>query len=281
MNQSSNQSTAAAKSTIDPSARIAPGAVIGAGVEIGPYCTVGPNVTIADGCRLIAHVNVTGHTTIGARTVIYPFASLGSPPQSFSYRGGPTRLIVGADCDIRENVTMNTGTEDDHGLTQVGNKCFLMVGTHIGHDCTVGDNVVFANNTILGGHVTVADRVVFGGGVAVRQFVRIGEGAMIVGLSGVRADVIPYGMAQGPLAFLVGLNVVGMRRRGLSKPEIHGLRAAYQTLFFGDGTFRARIDKVAAEHASNALAGRMIEFIRAGKRPFTMAIKRAEADEDA
>ncbi len=272
--------TAATKGAIDVSARIAEGAVIGAGVEIGPYCTIGPNVTIADGCRLIAHVNVTGHTTIGARTVIYPFASLGSPPQSFSYRGGPTRLIVGADCDIRENVTMNTGTEDDHGLTQVSNNCFLMVGTHIGHDCTVGDNVVFANNTILGGHVSVGDRVVFGGGVAVRQFVRIGEGAMIVGMSGVRADVIPYGMAQGPLAFLVGLNVIGMRRRGMSKADIHGLRSAYRALFFGEGSFRARIDHVAEEHASNALVVRMIEFIRAGKRPFTMAIKRAEAEED-
>lgn len=270
---------AAAKGTIDASARIAQGAVIGAGVEIGPYCTIGPNVTIADGCRMIAHVNVTGHTTIGARTVVYPFASLGSPPQSFSYRGGPTRLIVGADCDIRENVTMNTGTEDDHGLTQVGNKCFLMVGTHIGHDCTVGDNVVFANNTILGGHVSVGDRVVFGGSVAVRQFVRIGEGAMIVGLSGVRADVIPYGMAQGPLAFLVGLNVVGMSRRGMSKADIHGLRSAYRDLFFGEGSFRARIDRVAEDYASNELVARMIEFIRAGKRPFTMAIKRAEADE--
>ena len=281
MNQSSNQSTTAARGTIDPTARIAQGAVIGAGVDIGPYCTIGPNVTIGDGCRLIAHVNVTGHTTIGARTVIHPFASLGSPPQSFSYRGGPTRLIVGTDCDIRENVTMNTGTEDDHGITQVGNKCFFMVGSHIGHDCTVGDNVIFANNTIVGGHVTIGDRVVFGGGVAVRQFVRIGEGAMIVGLSGVRADVIPYGMAQGPLAFLVGLNVVGMRRRGMSKAEIHGLRAAYRSLFFGEDSFRARIDKVADEHSSNALVGRMIEFIRAGKRPFTMAIKRAEADEDA
>jgi UDP-N-acetylglucosamine acyltransferase len=271
---------AAVKSTIDASARIAQGAVIGAGVEIGPYCTIGQNVTIADGCRLIAHVNVTGHTTIGARTVIYPFASLGSPPQSFSYRGGPTRLIVGADCDIRENVTMNTGTEDDRGLTQVGNKCFLMVGTHIGHDCTVGDNVVFANNTIVGGHVTIGDRVVFGGSVAVRQFVRIGEGAMIVGLSGVRADVIPYGMAQGPLAFLVGLNVVGMRRCGMAKADIHGLRSAYRSLFFGEGSFRARVDHVAEEFSANALAVRMIEFIRAGKRPFTMAINRAEADED-
>ena len=272
---------ASAETRIDPTARIEAGAVIGEGAQIGPYCTIGPHVAIGDGCRLVAHVNVTGHTTIGPRTVIRPFASLGSPPQSFSYRGGPTRLTVGADCDIRENVTMNTGTEDDHGLTQVGNNCFLMVGTHIGHDCTVGNNVVFANNTMLGGHVSVGDKVVFGGNVAVRQFVRIGEGAMIVGMSGVRADVIPFGMAQGPLAFLVGLNVVGMRRRGLSKADIHGVRAAYRELFFGEGEFRARIERVAAAHASNALVNRMFEFIRAGKRPLTMAINRGEADTDA
>jgi UDP-N-acetylglucosamine acyltransferase len=268
------------KTSIDPTARIESGAVIGQGVQIGPYCTIGPHVSLGDGCRLLGHVNVTGHTTIGPRTIIRPFASLGSPPQSFSYRGGPTQLTVGADCDIRENVTMNTGTEDDHGLTEVGNNCFLMVGTHVGHDCHVGNNVVFANNTMLGGHVTVGDKVVFGGNVAVRQFVRIGEGAMIVGMSGVRADVIPFGMAQGPLAYLVGLNVVGMRRRGLSKAEIHGVRSAYRELFFGSGEFRARIERVAADYASNALVSQIFEFIRAGKRPLTMATKRSEADED-
>jgi UDP-N-acetylglucosamine acyltransferase len=242
---------------------------------------VGAHVRIGDGCRLIGHVNLTGHTTIGSRTVIYPFASLGSPPQSYSYRGGPTTLEVGADCDIRENVTMSTGTEDGGGKTQVGNSCFFMVGSHVGHDCHVGNKVVFANNTVLGGHVTVGDSVVFGGGVAVRQFVRIGEGAMIVGLSGVRADVIPFAMAHGPLANLVGLNVVGMRRRGLSKSDIQQVRAAYEALFFGEGEFRSRIDKVAAEFGDNNLVGKIIEFIRAGKRPFTMAIKRGEADEDA
>ena len=266
---------------IDSSARIDAGAKIGQNVSIGPYCTVGPHVTIGDDCRLIAHVNLTGHTTIGARTVIHPFASLGSPPQSFSYRGGPTTLTVGQGCDIRENVTMNTGTEDGGGHTQVGDSCFLMVGSHVGHDCHVGDKVVFANNTILGGHCDVGDGVVFGGGVAVRQFVRIGEGAMIVGLSGIRADVIPFGMAQGPLAHLVGLNVIGMRRRGLSKSDVHRVRAAYQALFFGEGEFRARIDRVEAEYGADALVAKMVAFIRAGKRPFTMAVNRAEANEDA
>jgi UDP-N-acetylglucosamine acyltransferase len=267
---------------IDASARIEAGAAIGRDVTIGPYCTIGPHVTVGDGCRLLAHVNLTGHTSIGARTVIRPFASLGSPPQSFGYRGGPTKLVIGADCDIRENVTANTGTEDGGGLTQVGNHCFLMTGAHIGHDCHVGNHVVFANNVLLGGHVTVGNYVVFGGGVAVRQFSRIGEGAMIVGMSGVRADIIPWGMALGsPLADLVGLNVVGMRRRGLTKADIHRVRAAYQALFFGEGDFRARLERIAAEHGADAQVGKMIDFIRAGKRPFTMAVKRNDADEDA
>ena len=227
---------------IDPSARIEPGAKIGRNVTIGPYCTIGPHVTVGDDCRLIAHVNLTGHTTVGARTVIHPFASLGSSPQSSSYRGGPTTLVVGEACDIRENVTMSTGTEDGGGQTQVGDGCFFMVGSHVGHDCRVGNKVVFANNTVLGGHCTIGDNVVFGGGVAVRQFVRIGEGAMIVGLSGVRAT--------------------------------------YQALFFGTGEFRARLDRVEAEHGADALVATMIAFIRAGKRPLTMAVNRAEADED-
>lgn len=266
---------------IDPSARIEAGATIGKDVSVGPYCTIGAHVNVADGCRLIAHVNLTGHTTIGPRTVVYPFASLGSPPQSFSYRGGPTKLVIGADCDIRENVTMSTGSEDGGGVTEVGDRCFFMVGSHVAHDCKVGSHVVFANNVLLGGHVHIGDHVVFGGGVAVRQFVRIGEGAMIVGLSGVRADVIPYGMAHGPLADLIGLNVIGMRRRGAAKADILRVRSAYQALFFGEGKFRDRVDKIAAEYGVDPLVARIIQFIRAGKRPLTMAVKRNEVDEDA
>ena len=264
---------------IDPSARIEPTAEIGPNVAIGPYCTIGAHVRLGEGCRLLAHVNLTGHTTIGPRTVIHPFASLGSPPQSVHYRGGATRLVVGANCDIRENVTMNTGTEDGGGVTEVGDRCFFMVGSHVGHDCKVGSHVMVANNTLLAGHVTVGDHVVFGGGAAVRQFVRIGEGAMIVGLSGARADVIPWGTAQGPLANLVGLNVIGMRRRGFSKSAIKRYREAYRALFLGKGEFRARLDRVAAEYAKDALVTQLIAFIRAGKRPLTMAGGRDTAAE--
>lgn len=266
---------------IDPSARIESGAMIGKDVSIGPYCVIGSHATIGDGCRLVGHISLDGHTTIGPRTVVYPFASLGTPPQSIKYRGGPTRLMVGADCDIREGVTMNTGTEDGGGLTEVGDKCFFMAGSHVAHDCKVGNNVVFANNAVLGGHVSIGDHTILGGNSAVLQFVRIGEGAMIAGLSGVRADVIPYGMAQGPLAFLVGLNVVGMRRRGVAKADIHRVRAAYEILFFGKGEFRGRLDRVAAEYGTDPLVNKIVGFIRAGERPFTMAIQRSEAEEDA
>jgi len=265
---------------IDPTARIEPGATIGQDVSIGPYCVIGPHVAIGDGCRLVAHVHVAGHTTIGARSVIYPFASLGTPPQSVKYRGGPTRLIVGADCDIREGVTLNIGTEDDRGVTEIGDRCFFMVGSHVGHDCKVGNDVTFANNVVLGGHVTIGDFVVFGGQAAVRQFVRIGEGAMVVGLSGVRADVIPFGLVQGPLAELIGLNVVGMRRRGFPRADIHRLRQGYQALFFGAGTFRERLERLAAQMGRDPLVAKVIGFIRAGSRPLTMAVRRAQLGQE-
>ena len=265
---------------IDPTARIASGAVIGRDVTIGPYCTIGPDVTVGDGCVLVSHVNIDGHTTLGARNKIQPFVSLGTPPQSTGYRGEPTRLVIGADNDIREHVTMNVGTAADRGVTTVGDGCMFMVNSHVAHDCVVGNRVVFANNAVLGGHVSVGDNVVFGGGVAVRQFVRIGEGAMLVGLSGIRADVIPFGMAHGPLAHLVGLNVVGMRRSGLSKAQVHRVREAYQVLFFGEGDFRARLDKVAADYAGEELVTRIVEFVRSGKRPLTMAVKRNEGDQE-
>jgi UDP-N-acetylglucosamine acyltransferase len=266
---------------IDPTARIEPGAVIGENVTIGPYCVIGPHVQIGDRCKLIAHVHIAGHTTIGPRSVLYPFASLGTPPQSIKYRGGPTRLVIGADCDIREGVTVNTGTEDDRGVTEIGDRCWLMVGSHVGHDCKVGNDVIFANNVVLGGHVTVGDFAVFGGQAAVRQFVRIGEGAMVVGLSGVRADVIPFGLVQGPLAHLIGLNVVGMRRRGATKADIHRLRKAYEMTLFGRGTFRERLDQVAAENGADPLVAKVIAFIRSGSRPLTMAIRRAATVEEA
>jgi len=266
---------------IDETARVASGATIGVDVTIGPYCVIGPNVTVGAGCKLNGQINLSGHTTIGPRTRIAPFVSIGGPPQSVKYRGGPTRVLIGADCDIRENVTVNAGTEDDGGLTEVGDRCFLMAGTHVAHDCKVGNGVTFANNVLLGGHTVVGDNVVFGGQVAVRQFVRIGEGAMIVGLSGVRADVIPYALAHGPLAHLVGLNVIGLRRRGVSRSELHQIRQAYQATFFGEGTFAERVAKAEGDYAGLPLVGTIFDFIRTATRPLTMAVHRADLGDSA
>lgn len=257
---------------IDPTARIEPGAVIGQGVSIGPYCIVRSNVTIGDGCRLVAHVHLDGHTSIGARTVIYPFVSLGSPPQSVHYRGEPTELVIGADCDIREGVTMSTGTVQGGGVTRVGDRCFFMAGSHVAHDCQLGNEVTFANNAVLAGHVTVEDHVFVAGQAAVHQFVRVGEGAMIGGMSGIGGDVIPFGFVFGTRAKLVGLNVVGLKRRGHSREDMHGVRRAYRSLFLGEGEFRQRLEVVAVEFSGNPLVDKIVSFIRAGgSRPLLMA----------
>lgn len=248
---------------IDSTARVADGARIGEGVDIGPYCVVGSDVELGEGVRLITHVHVTGVTTIGDGTVVYPFASLGTPPQSVHYRGGATRLVLGPRCQVREHVTMNTGTEDGGGVTSVGERCFIMVGCHIGHDCHVGNAVTFANNVVLGGHVSIGDNTFVGGLTAVHQHNRIGEGAMIGGMTRVRADVIPFAFAY--LDNLVGLNVVGLRRRGSTRADLHRLRRAYHALFFGEGVFADRVEAIVGEFAGDPLVEKIVAFIHAGK----------------
>src|ERR1700730_17277679 len=253
---------------IDPTARVADGARIADSVEIGPYCLVGPQVELARGVRLISHVNVTGATTIGEDTIVYPFSSLGSPPQSVNYRGGATQLVIGARCEVRESVAMNTGTEDGGGITRVGDRCSFMVGCHVGHDCAVGNEVTFANNVVLGGHVSVGDHTFLGGHVAIHQFVRVGEGVMMAGMSAARDDIIPFGFALGQTGALVGLNIVGLRRRGATRAEMHRVRNAYRALFFVEGRIAERVDAVQREFGNDPLVGKMIAFIRAGgKRP--------------
>jgi UDP-N-acetylglucosamine acyltransferase len=266
---------------IDPTARVAAGAVLGAEVSIGPYCVIGPRVTIGDHCRLVAHVHVSGDTTIGAGAVIQPFASLGTPPQSVSYRGGPTRLTVGANCDIREGVTMNIGTEADRGITVVGDNCMFMVGSHVGHDCVVGNNVTFANNAVLGGHVMIGDHVVIGGNSAIHQFVRVGESAMISGMCGIRGDVMPFGYCIGAIGRLAGLNVIGMRRRKVTRADMQAVRKAYAGLFKTSGQFAERLTAVAEEFAAVPLVMQIVDFLRAaGRRPVLMARTRGRLEED-
>jgi UDP-N-acetylglucosamine acyltransferase len=260
---------------------VAEGARLADDVEVGPFCTVGPAVELRAGVRLMSHVNVSGVTTIGEQTAIYPFASLGTPPQSTSYRGGATRLTIGRNCQIREGVTVNTGTEDHGEVTTVGDRCFMMANSHVGHDCHVGNDVIFANGAVLGGHVTVADHVFIGGNTAVLQFVRVGEGAMLGGMSGITRDVIPFGFAFGPKADLVGLNVVGLKRRKFSRTDLRRFRDAYRMLFSGGGTFAARLDQVAAEFGADAAIGKIVAFVRqGGKHPLMMPASGGAADSD-
>jgi UDP-N-acetylglucosamine acyltransferase len=266
---------------IDGTARVADGAHLGDGVEIGPYCLVGPQVKLKDGVRLIAHVNIAGATTVGEGTVVYPFASLGTPPQSVHYRGEPTKLVIGARCELREGVTINIGTAAGGGITHLGDRCFLMVGSHVAHDCNIGDDVTFANNAVLGGHVTVGSNTFLGGNCAVHQFARVGEGAMVGGLSGISTDLIPFGFGKGQIAELAGLNVVGLRRRGVSRGDLQQLRRAYRALFLGEGVFVDRIERVAREFAGDELVQKIIAFVRAGrKRPLMHPARNAQASDD-
>ena len=233
---------------IHPTAILEDGAEIGADVDIGPYCIIGRGARLGDGVKLLNHVTIAGNTTVGEGCVIHPYASLGSPPQHLGYGGEETRLEVGARNTIREHVTMNIGTVAGGGVTRVGDDGFFMVGAHVAHDCQVGDKVIFANNATLGGHVSVGDGVFLGGLSAIHQHSRVGDYAFVGGCAAVTMDIIPYASAMGNHARLTGLNVIGMKRRGLERKTIHALRSAYRMLFLGeDDTFKDRLAAVTSE----------------------------------
>ena len=254
----------AARAIVHPSSHVDPGARLGAGVLIGPFCVVGPNVVLGEGVQLLSHVAVAGRTSIGARTRIFPFASIGHEPQDLKYRGEPSTLTIGRDCMIREGVTMNPGTAAGGLATEVGDHGTFLAHAHVAHDCRVGHHVVFSNNVMLAGHCQVGDYAILGGGAAAHQFVRIGAHAFVGGLAGVENDVIPYGMALGNRAYLAGLNLVGLKRRGFSREQIHDLRRAYRLIFAAEGTLKERIEDVGNEFGTHAEVQEILAFIRGG-----------------
>jgi UDP-N-acetylglucosamine acyltransferase len=258
-------------STIDPTARVEDGAQIGKGTVVGPYCTIGPHVVIGNDCKLIGHVAVMGHTSIGDDCVISPFASLGGAPQDFSHRGEPTRLEIGPGCIIREGVTMNVGTLKGGGLTRVGSRGFFMNNSHVGHDCTVGNDAIFATSATLGGHCEIGDHVYIGGLSAVHQFTRVGSQVMVGGVCGVRGDVIPFGLVNGQYAVLEGLNIVGMKRRQFTRERLAIVRAFYQRLFHGPGVFADRLAAVQTLASEDPAIAEILAFIANGKhRPLCL-----------
>lgn len=248
---------------IHPTAIVAPGARLADDVVVGPYCVIGEHVVLERGVSLKSHVVIDGRTTIGERTRIFPFASIGHETQDLKYKGEPSSLEIGHDNTIREYVTINPGTEGGGMVTRIGNHCLLMVGAHVAHDCQIGDHVILVNNGTLGGHVVMEDYAILGGLSAVHQFCRIGRHAMIGGMSGVERDVIPYGLVMGDRARLNGLNIIGMQRRGFSREAIQGLRSAYQLLFFADGTLTDRVNEAADKFGGIGPVDDIIAFIRA------------------
>ncbi|MFO6463515.1 acyl-ACP--UDP-N-acetylglucosamine O-acyltransferase [Jannaschia sp. KMU-145] len=249
-----------ASARIHPSALVEDGAAIGPDCVVGPFSIIGPEVRLADGVEIKSHVVVTGDTEIGAGSVIFPFASIGEIPQDKKFGGEKTKLVIGARNRIREHVTMNTGTAGGGGITKVGDDGLFMAGCHIAHDVVVGDRVIVVNQTALAGHCIVEDDVIIGGLSGIHQFVRIGKGAIIGALSMVTNDVLPHGLVIGPRAELDGLNLVGLKRRGVARADIQALRVAFLTLKQGEGTFLERARRLGDESESSYVQD-MVEFI--------------------
>ncbi|MDD9976566.1 MAG: acyl-ACP--UDP-N-acetylglucosamine O-acyltransferase [Boseongicola sp.] len=245
---------------IHPSSVIEDGAVVGAGVNIGPFCVVGPNVELGAGVELRSHVVVTGHTNVGDETIIFPGAVIGEIPQDLKFKGEATRLVVGKRNRIREGVTMNTGTEGGGGLTQVGDDCLFMTGAHVAHDAIVGNRVIVANQGAIAGHCVIEDDVIIGGLSGIHQWVRVGKGAIIGAVTMVTNDVIPFGLVQGPRGTLDGLNLVGLKRKGVDRADITALRAAFQMLAQGEGAFQDRARRLGQE-TDSAYVQDIIDFV--------------------
>ena len=224
--------------TIHPTAVVDRSAEFGEDVDVGPGCVIGPDVRLGDRTRLIAHVFIESHTEIGKDNTVFPFAGLGGTPQDLSYKGEPTRL-------------------------RIGDNCLIMGNCHVAHDCIVGNHVIMAQTATIGGHVKVGDFAFLGGLSGVHQHGRVGHHAFVGASALMTTDLIPFGSAIGNHAHLAGLNVVGLKRRGYTRDQIHDLRAAYRLLFAEEGTFQERIEDCAQIYASNPEVMEIVEFVRA------------------
>ena len=247
---------------IHPSAVIEQGAQIDPAATVGPFCVVGPHVVLAADVVLKSHVVITGQTSVGEGTVIFPFAVIGEIPQDLKFKGEASRLVIGKRNRIREHVTMNCGTEGGGGLTSVGDDGLFMAGCHIAHDAIVGNNVIVVNNAAVAGHCVIEDEVIIGGLSGIHQWVRIGRGAIIGAVTMVTNDVIPFGLVQAPRGHLDGLNLVGLKRRGVARGDITALRAAFQMLAQGEGTFHERAERLGKESESDYVR-EIVDFVLA------------------
>ena len=234
-------------------------------VEIGPYSIIGPKVKIDSNTKIHSHVSIIGDTSIGKGNEIFPFASIGTPPQDLKYKGEKNSIIIGDNNKLREYVNINPGTEQGGGITKIGNNNLFMVYCHVAHDCNVLNNIVLANSVQVGGHVTIQDNAIIGGSCAIHQFSRIGEFSMLGGMTGVVSDVIPYGLSLGNRNNLIGLNLIGLRRAKISNENIKIMQEAYNTIFKSEN-FRSNIDNLNPKIKNNKFVNKIINFINSDKR---------------
>ena len=246
---------------IHPSSIISNKASINKNVTIGPYCIIGDNVEIEEGCDLISHIQISGNTYIGKNNTFYPFSSIGLPPQDMKYEGENSKLIIGNNNIIREHVTINPGTKDGGMITKIENNCLIMIGSHIAHDCLISSNVILVNNATLGGHVVINENAIIGGNSAVHQFVNIGKYAMIGGMSGVESNVIPYGLYTGIRSNLRGLNLVGLKRKGLDKKIIQNILSTFKKIFDTNNNLVSNISKLSKQEKNITEVIDIIDFI--------------------
>lgn len=249
---------------IHPSAIIDSSAVVHESAEIGPFSIIGPNVVINAGVKVFPHTYFE-NCEIGEGTFVSSGAVIGTAPQDLGYKGEPTKVIIGKNCQIREHVTVNRSSGEGT-VTSVGDNCMLMTGSHVAHNCKVGNNVILANNVLLAGHVLLEDYVFLGGGVAIQQHSRIGEMAFMGGMSGSRQDVPPYCKASGAPAGIIGTNFIGLRRRGLTPEERNNLKLAFKFLWYSNLNQTQAIDRIRCELEMNKHIEHLISFVESSKK---------------
>ncbi len=239
-------------------------------VEIGPYCFIGPEVEIGNDSVLHSHVNIVGNTKIGRNNQIYPFSSIGTPPQDLKYKGEKNSLVIGNNNKFREYVNINPGTEQGGGVTRVGDNNLFMVYCHVAHDCLISNNIVLANNVQVGGHVSIQNNAIIGGSCAIHQYSRIGESSMVGGMTGVLSDVIPFGLSMGNRNNLMGLNLIGLRRSKVSNENIKKIQLAYE-IIFKTPSFRENMEGLNSDLKNNEFVKKILSFINSDKkRPISL-----------
>jgi UDP-N-acetylglucosamine acyltransferase len=261
--------------SVHPTAIVSPDARLGRDVTVGPYAVVEEGTAIGDGCEIRAHAVVKRFTDLGAGNRVHEGAVLGGEPQDLSFRDAETRLVVGDRNVIREGVTIHRSTKPG-GATVVGSDCFLMACVHVAHDCRVGDRVVMANNVMLAGHVEIADRAFLGGGVAVHQFCRVGRAAMVGGVAKVVQDCLPFVITDGHPARARGVNVIGLRRAGVTTTQLRAVKEAYRLLLRSRLPLDPALERM--QSLGDPLVDELIAFVRGSKRGFAHA-HRSRIDE--